>query len=67
MSFIFGPSTYVLVCWYEKCISSFSAFVLTTGDILFRLMPHASCLFSSTSLSSLVKDNSLADWCMNLE
>ena len=40
-------------------MSGFSAFVLTTGNILFRSMPNGHYLFNSASLS-LVGDNSLA-------
>ena len=42
-----------------KYMSSFSAFVLATGNILFRSMPNGNCLFNSASLS-LVGDKSLA-------
>ena len=49
-------TVYLYVCC-EKCMSGFSAFVLT-GIILFRSMPNGNCLFSSASLS-LVADNSL--------
>ena len=39
-------------------MSGFSAFFLTTGNILFRSMPNGNCLFNSASLS-LVGDKSL--------
>ena len=40
-------------------MSGISAFVLTTVNVLFRLMPNGNCLFNWTSLS-LVGDNSLS-------
>ena len=48
---------YVPVC-FEKCMLDFSAFVLTTNNILCRSMPNGNCVFSSASLS-LAGDNSL--------
>ena len=35
----------------EKCMSGFSAFVLTTGNILFRSMLNGNCLISSAPSS----------------
>ena len=45
---VFGPFTDVLVC-REKCMSAFSAFVLTTGSILFRYVLNGNYLLSSVS------------------
>ena len=53
----FGPFTYVPVrC--QKCMSGFSAFVLTTANILLRSMPNGNYLFNSAS-AALVGDKSL--------
>ena len=44
----------------QKCMSGFSAFVPTTGNILFRSMPNGNCLFNNSASLSLVRVDSLA-------